>query len=135
MIIVLINWRILPSAVDTSLSAWKARLIVGKADGLIGEFLSRVEDASFFQGITWEMESDERDGKNGWRSQDYVSYVNVGMWESTDDFVNGIGDQGGIRGSTAAARHSHAGALAARIVKSAAANVGRRCPLTIKKAR
>ena len=91
MIVALINWRILPSEVDAFLSKWKTGLRLIDAKGLIGEFLSRVEDGGFFQGVTWEMEPDEKDIKNGWRSSAYVSYVNVGMWESVDDFMNAVG--------------------------------------------
>lgn len=91
MIIALINWRILPSEVDAFLSKWKTELKLKNAPGLIGEFLSKVEDATFHEGVTWEMEADDKDDRSGWRSQDYVSYVNVGIWERAEDFMGAVG--------------------------------------------
>jgi hypothetical protein len=90
MIIALINWRILPTEVGAFLEKWKTGLPLNNAKGLIGEFLSKVEDTTFFEGVTWEIEPDEKDAKDGWRSAEY-SYVNVGMWESSEDFMNAVG--------------------------------------------
>jgi hypothetical protein len=86
MIIALINWRILPDMEDDFLNTWKTELRLENAAGLIGEFLSRVEDSEFATAVTWEMEPDDRDIPEEWRSDDYVSYVNVGLWERYEDF-------------------------------------------------
>lgn len=91
MIIVLINWRILPGEVDAFLHKWKTGLRLEGAQGLIGEFLSKVEDSSFHEGVTWEMEPDDRDSTDEWRQIEYVSYVNVGVWDRVDDFMNAVG--------------------------------------------
>ena len=91
MIIALINWRVLPSEVGAFLNKWKTGLKLNNAPGLIGEFLSRVEDSSFHEGVTWEMEGDDKDERSVWRSEDYVSYVNVGIWENVEDFMNAVG--------------------------------------------
>ncbi|MPZ33579.1 MAG: hypothetical protein GEV13_21730 [Rhodospirillales bacterium] len=91
MIVALINWRILPNEVDAFLNKWKTGLKLENAPGLIGEFVSKVNDAAFHEGVTWEMEADDKDDQSGWRSQDYVSYVNVGIWESAQDFMNAVG--------------------------------------------
>lgn len=91
MIIALINWRILPDQVEAFLSKWKTGLSLGNAPGLIGEFLSKVESHDFHEGITWEMEADEKDNKADWRSTEFVSYVNVGVWTDTDFFMNAVG--------------------------------------------
>lgn len=91
MIGALINWRVLPVEVDAFQLKWKTGLPLGNAKGLIGEFLSKVENASFFDGITREMEADEKDQKVSWRSDQYVSYVNIGIWESTADFMAAVG--------------------------------------------
>ena len=72
MIIALINWRIMPSEVGPFLVKWKTSLSLGGANGLIGEFLSKVEDATFFEGITREMEADDKDDQTSWRSGNYV---------------------------------------------------------------
>jgi hypothetical protein len=87
--------------------------------------LSKVEDASFFEGVTWEMEPDEKDTKDDWRSQIHVSYVNVGIWNSTDAFIQAVGydrwpcNQRGIRGGAEAACDPYPGTLAARLTKLA----------------
>ena len=91
MIVALINWRILPNQVDAFVEKWKTELRLLGAPGLIGEFLSKVEDSSFHEGVTWEMELDSRDDVTQWRSLTYVSYVNVGLWESADDFLAAVG--------------------------------------------
>lgn len=91
MIVALINWRILPTGLDAFLLKWKTELKLGDAPGLIGEYLSRVEDISFFNRITWEMEPDEKDAKEGWRDESYVSYVNVGLWVDLKSFDGAVG--------------------------------------------
>lgn len=91
MIIALINWRIHPDKVDDFLAKWKTGLTLQGHSGLIGEFLSRVENGSFHDGVTWEMEPDELDDKAEWRADDFVSYVNVGMWENVADFMDAVG--------------------------------------------
>lgn len=91
MIIALINWRIAPDGVDAFLHKWKTELSLAGYPGLIGEFLSKVEGPGLHQGITWEMEPDEEDDRGSWPQQDYVSYVNVGMWESAEQFFAAVG--------------------------------------------
>lgn len=91
MIIALINWRIIPSEEPAFLEKWKTGLPLNNADGLIGEFLSKVEDPTFFEGVTWVMEPDDGDDRTVWRTDDYVSYVNVGLWTGTESFMNAIG--------------------------------------------
>lgn len=93
MIIVLINWRILPAMEDAFLNSWKTEFSLGDAKGLVGEFLSRVEDTEFAAEVTWEMEPDDRDDPTDtaqWRNEDYVSYVNVGVWERYEDFYSAV---------------------------------------------
>lgn len=90
MIIVLINWRILPDMENDFLHSWKTELRLETATGLIGEFLSRVESTEFAPAVTWEMEPDDRDTPAGWRSDNYISYVNVAIWERYEDFHNAV---------------------------------------------
>ena len=91
MFIALINWRILPDQVDAFLDDWKTRLTLAGKPGLIGEFLSKIEDSGFHAGVTWEMEEDVADDKSLWVSEEYVSFVNVGIWNSAEDFLNAVG--------------------------------------------
>lgn len=73
------------------LQKWKRELSLKDAAGLIGEFLSKVEDSAFHEGVTWEMEPDEKDIRDDWTATDYTSYVNVGMWTSVDAFMDAVG--------------------------------------------
>ena len=83
MIIVLINWRVIPAKEAVFIEFWSSKLKLDSAPGLIGEFLSRVEGVEFFSKITWQMEpSEEEVDKAFWKSESYVSFVNVGMWDS-----------------------------------------------------
>lgn len=91
MIIVLINWRVKSGSEGDFLEKWKSELALEGADGLIGEFLSKVEDSAFHEGVTWEMEADEKDNRSDWTTVDHTSYVNVGMWNSVDAFMNAVG--------------------------------------------
>ncbi|WEZ83429.1 hypothetical protein P6U16_00600 [Rhizobium sp. 32-5/1] len=91
MIIALINWRVQPAQVGAFLDKWKTGLKLEGARGLVAEFLSRVEDDSFHEGVTWTIEPDDQDDRTTWVSQSYVSYVNVGIWETVDDFMNAVG--------------------------------------------
>lgn len=90
MIIALINWRILPHFEAHFLDRWKTGLRLEGQPGLIGEFLSKVEGPSFHEGVTWQMEADELDDPSAWRSNDFVSYVNIGMWNSAEEFMNAV---------------------------------------------
>lgn len=91
LIIALINWRIHPAKVSEFLDRWKTQLTLEGKPGLIGEFLSRVEDASFHEGVTWSMEPDHQDDQTSWNDTEYISYVNVGIWEDVDSFLNAVG--------------------------------------------
>lgn len=87
MIIVLINWRVLPEKVPGFIEFWSSTLKLDNAKGLIGEFLSSVEGTEFFEKITWQMEpSDQEEDRSFWKSDAYVSFVNIGLWEAIEDF-------------------------------------------------
>lgn len=91
MIIALINWRVKSGSEDDFLDKWKNELSLEGSAGLIGEFLSEVEDSDFHDGITWEMEADEKDDRSHWVSEGLKSYVNVGIWTSVDAFMVAVG--------------------------------------------
>lgn len=91
LIIALINWRVKSGVEEVFLKKWKNELSLEGAAGLIGEFLSNVEDSTFHEGVTWELEPDEKDNRTDWAASDYTSYVNVGMWTSVDAFMDAVG--------------------------------------------
>ena len=91
MIIVLINWRILRGSEDKFLHDWQTKFKVNQKPGLIGEFLSEVKDASFYEKITWEIGPGEDENKKNWRTSSFSSYVNVGFWMDKKLFDNAVG--------------------------------------------
>ena len=91
MVIFLIHWRILPEQIDAFLEKWKSGLTVKNRDGLIGEFLSEVKDPSFFENITWELDEISDSDRSQLRSEQFKSFVNVGLWRSKEDFLENIG--------------------------------------------
>ena len=92
MIIVLINWRVIPKKEQDFIKFWSSELKLDNASGLVGEFLSRVEDAEFFEKITWKMEPSELENdRSFWKSEAYVSFVNVGIWDTLLDFEHAVG--------------------------------------------
>ena len=93
MVIFLINWRIRPdeNSLQAFLSKWKTVLRVKNREGLIGEFLSRVRDANYFEYVTWEMGESSEEYRQHIKSDKFVSFVNVGLWRSKDDFLENIG--------------------------------------------
>lgn len=90
MIIVLINWRILPERRADFIAFWSS-LRIENQRGFIGEFLSKVEDHDLYDKVNWEIEPSENEDKSFWKSQTYLSFVNVGLWDSLEDFNREIG--------------------------------------------
>jgi len=93
MVIFLINWRILPEAqyLEGFLTKWKTVLRVTKREGLIAEFLSRVKSPDYFKYVTWELDESSDEYARHIKSKEFVSYVNVGLWRSKEDFFENIG--------------------------------------------
>jgi hypothetical protein len=92
MIIVLINWRIVPEKEASFVEFWRSTLKLEGAEGLIGEFLSKVEKESFYEKVTWGMEPSEQEAdKSFWNALSYVSFVNVGLWASLEQFDFAVG--------------------------------------------
>jgi heme-degrading monooxygenase HmoA len=79
MRIVVLEWRIRKGQEDEFLEYWSSRATVPDRSGLIGEFLSQVEDQDQYPWISWEL--DER----------WTTFVNVGLWREGSDFQNQIG--------------------------------------------
>lgn len=77
--IVLVEWRIKKGREQEFLDYWSTRATVADRSGLVGEFLSRVEDRTQFPWMVWNL--DPR----------WTTYVNVGIWRSGADFQEQIG--------------------------------------------
>ena len=91
MIIVLINWRIKEEDVPIFLSKWKSKFTIGDKPGLVGEFLSRVQGKTWCEKITWEMEASECEDKSIWKFSDFISFVNIGIWDTKEHFMDAVG--------------------------------------------
>jgi hypothetical protein len=79
MRIVLVEWRIRRGHEEEFLDYWSSRATVRDRTGLIGEFLSCVEDRNEYPWMIWEL--DER----------WTTFVNVGLWRQGADFQEQIG--------------------------------------------
>ena len=77
--IVLVEWRIKKGREAEFLKYWSTRATIQDRSGLIGEFLSRVEDQKQFPWMTWSL--DRR----------WTTFVNVGFWRDDADFDQQIG--------------------------------------------
>ena len=92
MVIVLIHWKIKPDKVCDFFDFWRKIAVVQDREGLIGEFLSEGCHTSEFPWIIWDLT-----GCEGL----YRSFINVGIWSSTQDFNEQIakyfGDKEGLK--------------------------------------
>ncbi len=79
MRIVLVEWRIVRGQENLFLDYWSRRETIDDRSGLIGEFLSRVEDRTAFPWMTCEF------------SPNWTCFVNVGLWRDADAFQAQIG--------------------------------------------
>ena len=77
--IVLVEWRIKKGREDEFLDYWSTRATVEDRTGLVGEFLSRVEDQNQFPWMVWNLDP-------AW-----TTFVNVGVWRNGADFQQQIG--------------------------------------------
>jgi hypothetical protein len=79
MRIILVEWRIKKGREKEFLEYWSTRATITDRSGLIGEFLSRVENREQFPWMRWEL--DER----------WTTFVNVGLWRRAADFQQNVG--------------------------------------------
>ncbi len=77
--IVLVEWRIKKGQESEFLNYWSTRATIEDRTGLVGEFLSRVEDQTQFPWMVWDLNP-------GW-----TTFVNVGFWRNGADFQQQIG--------------------------------------------
>lgn len=78
--IVVVHWKIKPGREAEFLDYWSTRSVVEDRTGLIGEYLSSIEDRARAPWINW-----------GTLDPAYVSYFNVGLWQDVDSFQSQIG--------------------------------------------
>ena len=79
MRIVIVEWRIKRGQEAAFLDYWSQNEAIDDRSGLIGEYLSHVEDQKDCQWITLEF-------GDGW-----TTYVNVGFWSDADAFRREVG--------------------------------------------
>jgi hypothetical protein len=77
--IVLVEWRIKKGREAEFLKYWSTRATIEDRSGLVGEFLSKVEDQKQFPWMVWNL--DRR----------WTTFVNVGFWREAEDFQKQIG--------------------------------------------
>ena len=77
--IVLVEWRIKKGREAEFLKYWSTRATIEDRSGLVGEFLSKVEDQKQFPWMVWNL--DRR----------WTTFVNVGFWREGADFQQQIG--------------------------------------------
>lgn len=84
---VLIHWKIRKGSEPDFERKWKTEFTVKNRDGLIGEFLSKVErrDATY-PYITWPIVCD-----NLAHEEKCTHYINVGIWNSHARFFEEVG--------------------------------------------
>jgi hypothetical protein len=85
--IVAIHWKIKKGMETEFEQKWRTVFKVGNRDGLIGEFLSKVEhrDAAH-PYITWPIQCDDPA-----LEEQCTHYVNVGLWSSHERFFAEVG--------------------------------------------
>lgn len=79
MRIILVEWRIKKGQEGLFLDHWSRRAVVPEREGLIGEFLSRVESPEDCPWMIWELD------------QRWTTFVNVGLWRDGAAFDDQIG--------------------------------------------
>ena len=82
MVIVLIHWKILPDKVDDFLAFWKEVATIKDRSGLTGEFLSAIHPSDNYDWITWDLTAEH---------DEYVPFMNVGLWRDVQTFHDQIG--------------------------------------------
>lgn len=77
--IVVVEWRIKKGREQDFLDYWSTKATVADRTGLVGEFLSRVEDRNQFPWMVWDLDSN------------WTTFLNVGFWRTGSDFHEQIG--------------------------------------------
>ena len=85
--IVLIHWKIKRGLEPDFEKAWKTEFVIKNRDGLIGEYLSKVEQRdSTYPYITWPIVCE-----NPAHEEECIHYINVGIWNSHEKFFKEVG--------------------------------------------
>ncbi|MBM6594268.1 hypothetical protein [Microvirga pudoricolor] len=77
--IVLVEWRIKKGREKEFLDYWSTQATIKDRTGLIGEYLSRVEDQKQYPWMVWNLDPN------------WTTFVNVGFWRNGADFQEQIG--------------------------------------------
>lgn len=78
--IVVVHWKIKPGREAEFLDYWGTRSVVEDRTGLVGEYLSSIEDRERAPWINWST-----------LDPAYTHYFNVGLWRDVDAFQDQIG--------------------------------------------
>ena len=85
--IVLIHWKIKKDREPDFGQDWKTKFVVKNRDGLIGEYLSKVERRdTTYRYISWPIMCD-----NLAHEEQCTHYINVGIWNSHARFFEEVG--------------------------------------------
>lgn len=76
---VVVEWRIKKGQENEFLDYWATRSTIPDRSGLMAEFLHRVESKDQFPWMVWEF------------SENWTTFVNVGLWREGEDFHQQIG--------------------------------------------
>ncbi len=79
MRIVIVEWRIRKGQEEAFLDYWSEKESIEDRSGLVGEYLSHVEDQRDCQWITLEF------------GEDWTTFVNVGFWSDAEAFRREVG--------------------------------------------
>lgn len=84
MIIVLIHWRIKPSAADEFLNWWQTVAQIKNKANLIGEYLSAPMPASGFKFSVDDLSASTEEPP-------HIAFMNVGVWKDWESFFEAVG--------------------------------------------
>jgi hypothetical protein len=85
--IVLIHWKIKKELAADFEQSWKTVFTVKNREGLIGEFLSKIERRDqTYPYITWPIICENPD-----HEENCVHYINVALWNSHQRFFDEVG--------------------------------------------
>lgn len=79
MRVIVVEWRIKKDSESEFLEYWSKQSTIPDRQGLIGEFLSRVDDRTAYPWMVWAF--DER----------WTTFLNIGFWREGADFQQQVG--------------------------------------------
>ena len=113
--VVVVHWKVKQGREDEFLDYWAQRSVVADRSGLVGEFLSSVEDQARFPWINMQAVSTT-----------YTSFFNVGIWRDAMAFEDQIGKH--IDLSRPPSRSRRSGGSVCSCNRSVGASAAPSCP-------